>query len=63
MFFPAIFLLPAANGSGIAAAAGVTKFTNDIFYCKQVASGTTGAYSDVYCQSMLIICKNQALFM
>jgi hypothetical protein len=24
MFFPAIFLLPAANGSGIAAAAGVT---------------------------------------
>jgi hypothetical protein len=32
------------------------------YYCKQVPSETTGASSDVYCQSMIIIFKHHALF-
>jgi hypothetical protein len=32
------------------------------YYCKQVPSETTGASSDAYCQSMIIIFKHHALF-
>jgi hypothetical protein len=33
------------------------------YYCKQVPSETTGASSDIYCQSMIIIFKHHPLFM